>query len=370
MIEIQRGNSKWQAYISVLPLELDSLVFWTEEELKDLQASAVVNKIGKADAEELYHSKVAPLNIPGADLDLFHKAASIIMAYAFDIPEDEPEENTEIADELVPDEEKTVLTMIPLADMLNADAHRNNARLLCDNEDLEMRAIKPISRGEEIFNDYGQLPLSDLLRRYGYVTDNYAAYDVAEISTASIILAFQNALVLDQFSKLWSPLQQKELERRLDLVKREDLYEESYDVFHADDDQSSVPDELVALIYLLLVNDETFSSLERSYTALPNRNKLATLEVGNALVQIFKLREQEYATTLEEDENLLSSGIEKLPYRTAMAVKVRHGEKKVLREAMLEAETFRGDDKRMRNQNGKRQVQGTSQRPQKRNKHG
>lgn len=44
-----------------------------------------------------------------------------------------------------------------------------------------MRAIKPIKAGDEIFNDYGELPRSDLLRRYGYVTDNYAKYDVAEL---------------------------------------------------------------------------------------------------------------------------------------------------------------------------------------------
>lgn len=44
-----------------------------------------------------------------------------------------------------------------------------------------MKALKPISPGEEIFNDYGPLPRSDLLRRYGYITDNYAKYDVVEI---------------------------------------------------------------------------------------------------------------------------------------------------------------------------------------------
>jgi SET domain-containing protein 6 len=37
------------------------------------------------------------------------------------------------------EEELTILSMIPLADMLNADADRNNARLVCDNEDLEMK---------------------------------------------------------------------------------------------------------------------------------------------------------------------------------------------------------------------------------------
>lgn len=49
-----------------------------------------------------------------------------------------------------------------------------------------MRAIKQIPAGDEIFNDYGEIPRSDLLRRYGYVTDNYAKYDVVEIPLADI----------------------------------------------------------------------------------------------------------------------------------------------------------------------------------------
>jgi SET domain-containing protein 6 len=44
-----------------------------------------------------------------------------------------------------------------------------------------MIAIKPIRKGEQIFNDYGNLPRSDLLRRYGYVTDEYKKWDVVEV---------------------------------------------------------------------------------------------------------------------------------------------------------------------------------------------
>jgi hypothetical protein len=50
-----------------------------------------------------------------------------------------------------------------------------------------MTAIKPIAKGEEIFNDYGSLPRADLLRRYGYVTDQYKKWDVVEISMEDII---------------------------------------------------------------------------------------------------------------------------------------------------------------------------------------
>lgn len=58
-----------------------------------------------------------------------------------------------------------------------------------------MKSTKPIQKGEEIFNDYGELPRSDLLRRYGYITDNYMQYDVVELPLETIchVAGFQSA---------------------------------------------------------------------------------------------------------------------------------------------------------------------------------
>jgi SET domain-containing protein 6 len=350
--ESLRTDSKWAPYFAVLPQQLDSLVFWREEELAGLQASTVVQKIGKTKAEELFSQHVAPLGLQGCNSDTCHRVASIIMAYAFDIPEEKPntqEGNTggdEDGEELVSDDEedeKTLLSMIPLADMLNADADRNNARLCCDNEDLEMRAIKPISKGEEIFNDYGQLPRSDLLRRYGYVTERYAVFDVAEISTKSIISAFRNGEINIPNLK---PLSNGDLEKRVELAEREGVFEDSYDLAHPGEDGPSILDELLAFLYLLLVDDENFSSISSSQSSLPSRSKLATQLVGQVLAVLLKAREKEYATTLEEDEKLAATG--KLPRRTEMAIQVRLGEKRVLREAIREATSFEGSNKRMR----------------------
>jgi N-lysine methyltransferase SETD6 len=50
-----------------------------------------------------------------------------------------------------------------------------------------IKALKSIKKGEEILNDYGPLPRSDLLRRYGYLTDNYAPYDVVELSQEFVV---------------------------------------------------------------------------------------------------------------------------------------------------------------------------------------
>jgi SET domain-containing protein 6 len=354
-------DSKWTPYLSILPRRLNSLIFWSSSQLAELQASKVVDKIGKAKAEELFSQHIAPLGLHNYDLETCHRAASIIMAYAFDIPEEKttdtdngngnenvkPEEE---GDDLVSDhgeDEQTMLSMIPLADMLNADADKNNARLCCDNDDLEMRTIKPIAKGEEIFNDYGSLPRSDLLRRYGYVTDQYALYDVAEISTEFILSAFtpQGRLQLPN-SEQTLQLSQAELQARVELAEREGIYEESYDMNHPDDEGPSIPDELLALIFLLLIDEETLGALSTSEIALPSRSKLATELVGQVLTVLLRSREREYATTAEDDEAILLKG--NLPIWNIMAVQVRMGEKKVLSAAIQEASSYSGSNKRMR----------------------
>ena len=348
MSELQRKNSRWSPYFAVLPSKLDSLVFWSTSELAELQASAIINKIGKADAESTFHQRVEPLGLVSGNMELFHQMASLIMAYAFDIPQEDPRSDLESdkGEELIDDEDQqTVLTMIPLADMLNADAERNNAHLVCDNDDLEMRSIKKIKEGEEIFNDYGPLPRSDLLRRYGYITDNYAPYDVAELSTKSIVSTFQTGLLLENGANPLK-LELEDLEVRLELARREDIYEDSYDITHASSEGSCIPDELVAFIYLLIIDDKTLASILNSDTAIPSRLKMTTELLGRVMGSLLRVREGEYATTLEEDDALLKTGISS--YRTEMAVKVRRGEKAVLREAMIEAASFQGANKRMR----------------------
>lgn len=208
--EYLRGDaSPWKPYFDVLPAHFDTLMFWSDNELAELQASAVTRKIGKDSANEMFNETIIPLirrhsNVffPDPDtaqgvsdgdlLALAHRMGSTIMAYAFDI---EPDPSTKEVDEegYASDEEDEALPkgMVPLADMLNADADRNNARLHYGADALTMEAVIDIKAGEEIFNDYGSLPRSDLLRRYGYVTPNYEQYDVVEIPIDLIVETFK-----------------------------------------------------------------------------------------------------------------------------------------------------------------------------------
>ncbi len=84
----------------------------------------MARKIGRNGAEEMFSKHISPLGLGNGNFDTCHRVASIIMAYAFDIPErlsKEDSENAEEGDDLVSDDgddEKTILSMIPLADML------------------------------------------------------------------------------------------------------------------------------------------------------------------------------------------------------------------------------------------------------------
>ncbi|KAG9232450.1 putative ribosomal N-lysine methyltransferase 4 [Amylocarpus encephaloides] len=356
--EGQRSNSQWAPYLAVLPKKLDSLVFWSEEELAELQACSVLQKIGRAGAEEMFGKHLVPLGIANSNYEFYHRVASVIMAYAFDIPEEDntkhiPGPLDDDNDDLVSDDgkdEKTILSMIPLADMLNADAERNNARLCCDNEELEMRTIKPIAAGEEIFNDYGQLPRSDLLRRYGYITENYAIYDVAEISASSIISVAGKKLFTQAGETLVEGLTANEIEKRVALAEREGCFEESYDLVHSRPEEPAVPVELLAFVYILLVDDETLEAILNSKASIPRRSKLCSQLVGKFLSAVIWSKIMDYTTTWEEDCGILKDirNDEPCSTRKLMAVQVRKGEKAVLKKSGQEAEAFDGSNARMR----------------------
>lgn len=210
-------SSRWAPYFAILPTDFDTLMFWTDDELAELQASAVRHKIGKEAADAAFREHILPAvrqhkdvffgpttgarELPDAEiLALAHRMGSTIMAYAFDMEPEGGDAGKEVDEEgYASEEEDEALPkgMVPLADMLNADADRNNAKLYYGTDVVEMKAIKAIKAGEEIFNDYGPLPRSDLLRRYGYVSERYAQWDVVEVPRGMVIDVARIANKLD-----------------------------------------------------------------------------------------------------------------------------------------------------------------------------
>ena len=141
-------ESFWNQYLDVLPIASPSfqpLMLWPQESLDELQASPVTGRIGKHEAEETFNSALLPIlkenksvlhpklfpeneaYIRETLLPLFHGAGSVIMAYAFDI-EKNPSTREQDEEGFVSDDEDALLPkgLIPMADMLNADADKNN----------------------------------------------------------------------------------------------------------------------------------------------------------------------------------------------------------------------------------------------------
>jgi len=55
------GNaSPWKPYLDVLPSTFQTLMFWSDDELEELQGSSVRQKIGKADADLMFQTKLLP----------------------------------------------------------------------------------------------------------------------------------------------------------------------------------------------------------------------------------------------------------------------------------------------------------------------
>jgi N-lysine methyltransferase SETD6 len=145
LYEYLRGEeSRWKPYFDVLPATFDTLMFWSSEELGELQASAVIHKIGKEQADVSFQEELLPVVSKHSDdffptgsqrlsngelLEAMHRMGSLIMAYAFDIEREAPAADID-EEGYVSQEEDEALPkgMVPLADMLNADADRKNVR--------------------------------------------------------------------------------------------------------------------------------------------------------------------------------------------------------------------------------------------------
>lgn len=142
---LQGENSPWKPYLDVLPQEFDTLMFWSEQELHELQASAITFKIGKDEADNMFRAKVLPVieeyphvfYPPGSQtlseaqlMMLAHRMGSTIMAYAFDLENDNDDADSENDDGWVEDRDgKIMMGMVPMADILNADAQFNVSNL-------------------------------------------------------------------------------------------------------------------------------------------------------------------------------------------------------------------------------------------------
>ncbi|KAH8806828.1 SET domain-containing protein [Flagelloscypha sp. PMI_526] len=373
-------NDRWAPYLDSLPTNFETPMFWEESEIAELKGTAVPDKIGRADAERDYHEKVVPAMRSRPDLfpadkidnqyalHAYHIMGSRILSRSFHVErwegEDQDEENEnagdvsmesrksdvmQVDDEGPPhgvdeeadshsngdegegeeeeEEDPSDVAMVPMADLLNARYNAGNAKLFYESKDLRMQATNPIKAGEQIWNTYGDPPNSDLLRRYGHV-DEIPLSDEQGGGTGN-----PNDIVELRADLIVELLQPEEAKERIEWWLDEggdDVFVLGYELVP--------PPELLSLTRLLLLPLSEYQSA-RSKGKLPKPK--STTDVVDVLISVFRRRLEEYPTTIEEDESLLTSL--SAESSTGMrnkrnAVVVRLGEKRILRKTIEHAE--------------------------------
>jgi SET domain-containing protein 6 len=215
-----------------------------------------------------------------------------------------------------------------------------------------MKSIAPIAKGDEIFNDYGPLPRSDLLRRYGYITDNYAQYDVVEISLDLVTTVAKEELGLDEHN----------ISKRLAYLDEIDVLEDdSFDI-SSGEGLDRFPEVLMALLCVLAMSSDTFSTIRldpkgaKKLFKMIEKNDLPP-DWSRLLSSVLTRRSADYETNVQDDQESLTrmlqdtqnnSGLDKGTKRKTMALQVRIGEKNILAETLLALQDIDGQSQKAR----------------------
>ncbi|XP_062578040.1 N-lysine methyltransferase setd6-like [Saccostrea cucullata] len=200
MHEYKAQKSQWKSYFDVLPESVDLPMFWTKEEREQLLTGTGVVEAVNRDIEKIhkeFQSIVSPyikkhkdIISPGCDdIDLYKRMVSYVMAYSFTEPpkDDDSDDFTEEEEE-----EKSIIYMVPMADMLNHIA-KNNAHLSFKPDCLEMVSTRAITKARELNNQginfaWPNWHLLHLLHMYGFseaYPENY--FDTVDIPLDTVL---------------------------------------------------------------------------------------------------------------------------------------------------------------------------------------
>lgn len=137
---LQGEASRWKPYLDVLPTTFETPMFWSEDELKELEGTVLTHKIGKQSSDAKLLSRVVPVVLQNPDvfyskrseqlseaelLSLAHRMGSTVMAYAFDLENEEDDAEEEEDGWIIDKDAQRMLGMVPMADILNANADFN-----------------------------------------------------------------------------------------------------------------------------------------------------------------------------------------------------------------------------------------------------
>lgn len=194
---------------------------------------------------------------------------------------------------------------------------------------MTVTALRPIKAGEEILNYYGPHPNSELLRRYGYVTEKHSRYDVVEIPWDVVDAALAQQLTASGVSaaaltQVRQSIEDDEEFEDTFVLERDSGEPNSDGTFPGPATVTSMPEDLEERVKEFL---KRISKVHPE--AIADKRKRKTLSDSVLSQSLLKL-ESSYSTNIAQDHQLLQNTP---PGRQNMAITVRMGEKQLLQEA-------------------------------------
>ncbi|XP_044787883.1 N-lysine methyltransferase SETD6 isoform X4 [Bubalus kerabau] len=260
-------------------------------------------------------------------LELYRQLVALVMAYSFQEPLEEEEDEKEPNSPL----------MVPAADILNHLAN-HNANLEYSPTCLRMVAIQPIPKGHEIFNTYGQMANWQLIHMYGFAEpypDN--TNDTADIQMVTVReAALQGTKVEAERLLLY--------ERWDFLCKLEMVGEEG--AFVIGREEVLTEEELATTLKVLCMPAEEFREFKDQNGWEDDKSEDDSLTITDIpklkaswrqlLRDSVLLTLQTYATDLKTEQDLLSNKevYAALSWREQQALQVRYGQKMILHRVL------------------------------------
>ncbi|NP_001085404.1 N-lysine methyltransferase setd6 [Xenopus laevis] len=345
LYEATDSSSLWAPYFGLWP-ELDPPdmpMFWSEEEqTKLLQGTGVLEAIRNdlKNIEEEYNSIVLPFITRNPEkfcpmkhtLDLYKRLVAFVMAYSFQEPLEENDEEDEDEKDILPP------MMVPVADLLNHVAH-HNAHLEFTPECLRMVTTKSVHAGQELFNTYGEMANWQLLHMYGFAEPHpQNSNETADIQMVTMReAALQAAQTEDD---------RLEMQKRWDfLCHIEMVGEEGAFVFGLEEVMTE--EELKVSLKVLCMSKEEFAEYKENdgweEDEGDDEQTLMIQEISHLptpwrklLHLSAKLTLKNYSTELSMDEALVNNitAYAKLSSREQRSLQVKYGQKRILHQLL------------------------------------
>ncbi|ERM94564.1 hypothetical protein AMTRI_Chr04g190680 [Amborella trichopoda] len=313
--EKKKNGSPWCPYLDILPQKLDSPLYWSEEELTEIQGTQLLSTtLGVKEYVQSEFSKVEEEIIlpnkhlfPSMTVDDFLWAFGILRSRAFSQLRGKD------------------LVLVPLADLINHSCNVNTedvawqikgSGLFSRELVFSLRTPLPVNAGEQVFIQYDlKKSNAELALDYGFIEPNLGRD------------AYSLTLEIPESDPFFGD--------KLDIAESNGFGETAYFNLLLD---CGLPEGMLPYLRLAALGGTDAFLLESIFrntvwghlelpVSQPNEEFICKA-VADACRSALSL----YRTTIEEDEELLKKG--KLELRLEIAVGVRLGEKKVLNQIL------------------------------------